>query len=137
MVLTKNQIIIGVGVAVVFVAVIITGIVLSRSKKSANPATPTLAPTLAPTPPPTKPPRCKNADKCNETMYEWIVKNNWAFEDTRNNWKDICGDCETVWYKRAKDPDPNKKDFTSYTSKDGKNWKAHKDAISAYEDVKV
>jgi len=135
MVLTKNQIIIGVGVAVVFVAVIITGIVLSRSKKSAEPATPTPPPTLAPTLAPTKPPRC-NADKCNEKMYEYIVTNNLAFEDTRNNWKDICGDCESAWYKRVKDSNPNNRRY-SYTSKDGKFWKAHTEAISAYEDVKV
>jgi len=136
MVLTKNQIIIGVGVAVVFVAVIITGIVLSRSKKSAEPATPTPPPTLAPTLAPTKPPRCKNADKCNEKMYENIVTKNLAFEDTRNNWKDICGDCESAWYKRVKDSNPNNRRY-SYTSKDGKFWKAHTEAISAYEDVKV
>jgi hypothetical protein len=69
---------------------------------------------------------CKN-NKCNERMYEWIVTKNWAFDDTRKNWPEICGNCESVWYKR-----PGQQNFSS---KNGKDWKEQKDAITAYEDV--
>ncbi len=76
-------------------------------------------------------PRCKDADKCNKKMYEWIVTNNWKFDDSRKNWNE-CAACESVWYKRTSD---GKND--SITSKDGKVWKTHKDAKTAYEYVKV
>jgi hypothetical protein len=79
--------------------------------------------------------RCTTkCDECNDKMYENIVTNNWALQDTRNNWKDICGDCESVWYKNERIGDTN--NFNPYTSKDGTNWKEHKDRIFAYEDVK-
>jgi len=119
--LTKNKKIgLGVGVFVIVLVIVIV-LVLSRSKDTAKPDTTK--------PPTTKPPpkaMCKN-DKCNERMYEWIVKNNWAFDDTRKNWPEICGNCESVWYKRTGQQ--------TFSSKNGKDWKEQKDAITAYEDV--
>jgi len=115
MVLTKNQIIIGVGVAV-FVAVII---VLSQSKKSAKPAITTNPPSVTTNPPSvttnppsvttnppsvttnppsvtTNPPKC-DVNKCNQIMKEFVDRN-LQFIDTAKTFPE-CANCPSRWFK--------------------------------------
>lgn len=126
--LTRRQkILIGGGVVGVAAVVVVLYFVFVKD-------TPKTTPTSPPTSPPTPPAKSK-CDMCNDRLYEWMVTNKWFFEDTRNNWKDICGDCETVWFKIDKEPQ-SPQIVKPYTSKDGTNWKQHKDHVSAYEDVK-
>ena len=146
MILTRRQKI-GAGVVagtlalILLIIVIYFGFIKKDTPKPKPTPTPTPPKTTPPkttppktTPPTTNPPkttRCANADMCNPVLYYWMVTKKWLFNNSANGAFKECAGCENISFAYEK------RNLTPITSKDGgTTWTAHKDEITAYNQVK-
>ena len=67
-----------------------------------------------------------NTNLCNNKIKEFVIDNNWSFNDSTNKFKE-CNGCESKWFRSVE----NK------TSNNGKIWKKHLNKTIAFNDIMI
>jgi hypothetical protein len=73
---------------------------------------------------PCKVKECCNKTACNNTMYDWVIKKNWRFNDTAKNFGS-CKNCPSKWYTSGR------------VSTNGRNWKIIRSRQDAFNKLKL
>ena len=65
-------------------------------------------------------------DLCNTKMKEFIIDNNWSFNNSSLKFKE-CNACKNRWYRSSE----------YKTSNDGRTWVKHSNVRDAYDDIEI